>query len=271
MIDAQWSALPRGGTLDHAYGPNVHLLSDPWSLSVLARLCQPDVVQPEVNRLVSRLYDHLLSAVAARELLTRPVEVPTRMAAQHPVAGVYRGEAIRRDQRVVVVDIARAGMLPSARVYESLHDVIDPAHLRQDHIVASRATNAAHEVVGVQLDGSKIGGPVDGATVLFPDPMAATGTSLCGVIQRYLQADGGRPRRIVSLHLVVTPEFLARVARELPDLVVYAIRLDRGLSPPEVLATRPGARWAEERGLNERQYIVPGAGGMGEVLNNAWV
>ena len=28
---------------------------------------------------------------------------------------------------------------------------------------------------------------------------------------------------------------------------------------------------AEERGLNDHQYIVPGAGGVGEILNNAWV
>ena len=38
-----------------------------------------------------------------------------------------------------------------------------------------------------------------------------------------------------------------------------------------VLQTTPGKRWAEEKGLNDRQYIVPGAGGVGEVLNNAWV
>jgi uracil phosphoribosyltransferase len=30
-------------------------------------------------------------------------------------------------------------------------------------------------------------------------------------------------------------------------------------------------RWDEERGLDDHHYIVPGAGGVGEVLNNAWV
>ena len=56
-----------------------------------------------------------------------------------------------------------------------------------------------------------------------------------------------------------------------PDIVIYALRLDRGLSPADVLATVPGTRWDEERGLNDHQYIVPGAGGVGEILNNAWV
>ena len=31
-----------------------------------------------------------------------------------------------------------------------------------------------------------------------------------------------------------------------------------------------GTHWERERGLNEQGYIVPGAGGMGEVLNNSW-
>jgi tetratricopeptide (TPR) repeat protein len=50
-----------------------------------------------------------------------------------------------------------------------------------------------------------------------------------------------------------------------------ALRLDRGMSPPEVLTTMPGERWAEESGLDERQYIIPGGGGFGELMNNSWV
>ena len=37
------------------------------------------------------------------------------------------------------------------------------------------------------------------------------------------------------------------------------------------LRTEPGTHWDEERGLNDIQYIVPGAGGVGEILNNAWL
>ena len=60
-------------------------------------------------------------------------------------------------------------------------------------------------------------------------------------------------------------------SRAHPEVVVYALRLDRGLSAPDVLETVPGVRWDEERGLDDRQYIVPGGGGFGEVLNNAFV
>ncbi len=37
------------------------------------------------------------------------------------------------------------------------------------------------------------------------------------------------------------------------------------------LAAAPGEFADEERGLNDVQYIVPGAGGMGELLTNSWV
>ena len=54
-------------------------------------------------------------------------------------------------------------------------------------------------------------------------------------------------------------------------MIVYAVRLDRGLSPPDVLETGLGERWDEERGLNDHQYIVPGGGGFGELMNNSWI
>jgi uracil phosphoribosyltransferase len=270
MSDSSYTDLPRGRELAHHYGPRVHLLSEPFPMSVLARLCRPDVVQPEVDHLVARLFDWLLVEVASRELRTEAVATSTRMKALHP-EGTYRGEAIARGQRVVVVDVARAGILPSHRFYQGLHACVDAENIRQDHVVASRTTDESGAVVGVSLDGSKIGGPVTDATVIIPDPMAATGTSLGGVIRHYQQADDGAPRKIVAVHLIVTPEYLARMARDFPEVEIYAIRLDRGLSDGAVLQTTPGERWAEEKGLNDRQYIVPGAGGVGEVLNNAWV
>ncbi len=70
---------------------------------------------------------------------------------------------------------------------------------------------------------------------------------------------------------MVTPEYIRRVHEAHPDLIVYAMRLDRGLSTSRALHSVPGTHWDEERGLNATQYIVPGAGGVGEILNNAWV
>jgi uracil phosphoribosyltransferase len=81
----------------------------------------------------------------------------------------------------------------------------------------------------------------------------------------------GKMRKIICLHLIITPEYVRRVTTDHPDVAIYALRLDRGLSAPEVFATAPGELWEKERGLDDRQYIVPGGGGMGEVMNNAYV
>ena len=81
----------------------------------------------------------------------------------------------------------------------------------------------------------------------------------------------GQAAKVIAVHLIVTPEYLRHVPRAPPDVIVYALRLDRGLSSPEVLATTPGERWDEERGLTDHHYIVPGAGGLGEIMNNSFV
>jgi len=239
-------------------------------MAMLQRLSSPATVQPEVNRLVGGLYDLLLSEVSNRILATTRVDSPTRMI-EFTDRGVYRGESIDARQKVVVVDVARAGIIPAHHFYEGLHHVIEPSCLRQDHVVASRTTDAQGCVTGVTLDGSKIGGPIDDATVIFPDPMAATGSSIAGVIKHYLESLGGVPRALVAVHLIVTPEYIRRMTAQFPDLHIIAIRLDRGLSAPEILDSIPGTHSEQERGLTDNQYIVPGAGGVGEVLNNAWI
>jgi uracil phosphoribosyltransferase len=81
----------------------------------------------------------------------------------------------------------------------------------------------------------------------------------------------GAPMKLIALHLIVTPEYLKHMTTTHPDAIVYAVRLDRGMSDPDVLKSGLGELWPSERGLNEKQYIVPGAGGLGEILNNSYV
>jgi uracil phosphoribosyltransferase len=171
----------------------------------------------------------------------------------------------------VTVNIARAGAIPSQEVYDLLNVALDARNVRQDHIIMSRMLGENERVVGAGIGGMKIGGDVDGAFLLFPDPMGATGSSLAEAIQTYKGAVAGTPRRIINIHLIVTPEYLRRMTSQHPDVVIYAVRLDRGLSPPDVLGTVPGTRWDDERGLTDHQYIVPGGGGFGEIMNNAYV
>jgi uracil phosphoribosyltransferase len=260
--------------LDHHYGKNVHLLSDPYLLSLLARLCAEETVQPVIGELTHAIYTSLLNTVVSREFPTEIAEVRTRMAAEHPNEAVYVGPKIVADQPVVSVNLARAGTYPSHICYTALNYLMNPKLVRQDHISIGRITDLAACVKGSQVSGHKIGGGIDGAIVLFPDPMGATGGTLVEAVSLYKNLEKTatkKARKYIALHCIVTPEYLSNVTKAHPDLVVYAVRLDRGLSSDRVLASIPGEFWSEERGLNAKQYIVPGGGGFGEVMNNAYV
>jgi len=256
--------------IEHRYGPNVHLIDDPLAWTRLARFCAKATEQPEAGRLLRALYEQLAQTVIAAELPRTRLVVPTRMVSSCPQA-VVRSAGIAPQTRVVTVGIARAGTTPSQIVYDLLTDLLEPSCVRQDHLFMSRTTDTEGHVTGATWHDAKIGRDVDGRTVLFPDPMAATGSSIVSALEHYKTRLDGVPDRCITLHLIVTPEYLRRVLDAHPDTIVYAFRVDRGLSADDVFATAPGTRWADERGLDDHQYIVPGAGGIGEILNNAWI
>jgi uracil phosphoribosyltransferase len=271
MRDSLYERVPfQLSELKHRYGPQFHLVGNPFLLSQLATLCAKGTIQPQVNRLVALLYTDLVKMVINAEFPRKSVAIPTRMIDSTPHA-IYQGEVIDPEVRAIAVNIARAGTLPSQVTYDLLNAILAPALVRQDHIVMSRMLDDREQVVGSNISGSKIGGDIDDAFLLFPDPMGATGGSLATAIRFYKEKVAGDPRRIICIHLIVTPEYLRRMKTEHPDAVVFAIRLDRGLSPPEIFETEPGTHWEKERGLDEHQYIIPGGGGFGEIMNNAYV
>lgn len=260
----------RAPQIEHRYGPGVHILADPLALTQLARLCAKGTYQPEINTLVSVLYRDLLRQIVNAEFPRRNTATATRMIESTPHA-VFHGETVDPEVRAVTVNIARAGTLPSQITYDFLNTILDPRVVRQDHFVMARVLDQASKVIGAAIHGSKIGGDIDDAILLFPDPMGATGGSLCTAIEAYKAQVVGKPRKIIAANLIVTPEYLKRVTRSHPEVIVYCLRLDRGLSPEEIFDTIPGTHWDRERGLDDRQYIVPGGGGFGEIMNNAYV
>lgn len=270
VADAAYQHLPtRERELDHAYGANVHILADPFLLTHLAFLCSEGTQQPAINQVVRDLYQYLIKAVMNGELPRVVKDVTTRMAAISPF-GVWTGEIIDPEVRAVSVNIMRAGTLPSQVCFDFLNKTLVPKGVRQDHVVMSRVVDEAGRVKGSHFGDSKIGGDVDGAFVLLPDPMGATGGSLAEAIRHYKTKVAGVAKKYIAVNLIVTPEYLRRMTAEHPDVVIYALRLDRGASPPDVLQEKPGVRWSEESGLTDKQYIVPGGGGFGEIMNNAW-
>ncbi len=252
---------------EHFYGKNVHIVSSPITHSWLARLGSPSTEQPLIDELVIMLYQHLFDVVADSAFPKKRMQIETRMKMAHP-EGVLDQDFIEAETSAVSVGLARAGTLPSHICYRKMNILLNPKLVRQDHFYISRVVNEKNEVTGVSVAGSKIGGGVDNSIVLFPDPMGATGSTIVEAVRHYKTL--GKPKALIAMHLIVTPEYLAKVTSECPELQVFTLRLDRGLSSSEVLQEIPGKRWKEEKGLNSHHYIVPGAGGLGEILNNSY-
>ncbi|MBI5362270.1 MAG: uracil phosphoribosyltransferase [Planctomycetes bacterium] len=272
-VPMDYQAEMRGGSggweLPHRYGERVHILDNVYLLSALARIGSPNVAHRDLMALLRSVYQTLLMTGCGRELPRVKVDEPTRMAATQPHRGVYHGAIFDPAANVVVVDIIRAGIVPSQVCFELLTAVLSEKRVRLDHLNMARRSDDAGHVTGVDLSGSKIGGGVDGCVMLLPDPMGATGKTTVRALEHY-HAQYGKPAKIVALPMIATPEYLRNVLEAYDNLVVYTARLDRGMSDPEVLASMPGTYWDRERGLDEKSYIVPGAGGMGEVINNSW-
>ena len=258
------------GGASHAYGDRVHLVSDPWTASALAKLSSPECSHTELVAIVRAVSARLATAAFAAELPSKTLATRTRMADKHGASlGTWRGEALDPEGKVVVIDVIRGGMIPAQTIFELLTLVMPIESLRLDHLNMQRIAGEDGRVERVDLSGSKVGGPIEGATLILPDPMGATGGTMVRALE-HLIAEHGQPARIVMLPLIATPEFLRTVLDFDDKVKVYAGRLDRGMSSPEVLEGAPGARWAEESGLDDEDYIVPGAGGVGELLNNSY-
>lgn len=256
--------------LTHLYGSQVHIIDSPFLNGLLGQLCSPQCFQPEVNRIVEVLYTQLIAATVNNEFAKETFEEPTRMTEMHPDKKL-KSTRVARKQKAVSINLARAGTYPSHICYNFLHYALPPENVRQDHIFAARVTNNKDKVTGAEFGGMKIGGDVKDAFVIFPDPMGATGNTMVNAIDHYKNHIEGPAKKFIALNLIVTPEYLKNVLAHHPDAAIYALRLDRGLSPQAVLDATPGQFWDQERGLNDKQYIVPGGGGFGEIMNNSFV
>ncbi len=257
------------GLLEHAYGPRVAVLDNPFLHTALLRIGQTNTPHPEVLALLRASYTVLAAHGFGAHLPRVWRSEPTRMAEAHGEQGHWQGQVLDPSERVVILDVIRGGIVPAQVCFELLTHVLPLENLRLDHVNMARQAGPDGHVQSVDLTGSKIGGSTEGVTLVVPDPMGATGSTLVRALE-HLQESFGRPARVLAMPLIATPEFLARVLPAHPELYVVAGRVDRGLSPAEVLETPPGTHWDQERGLDEHDYIVPGAGGLGEVLNNSW-
>lgn len=257
-------------SIDHHYPEQVTILDDPYLTHLCGLLSTHDCRQPQFNQLIKRTFQQLFIHVMNNEWPQLDTSFKTRMTDLHQDIRLQT-KLFDQNQKGVCVDVARAGMLPTQIFFDELNQLINPEGNRQDHVFASRATNKMGEVTHTELSSSKVGGDVKDAIVMIPDPMGATGSSLSEVVQFYKDEVDGPAKKYIAVHMIITPEYIRKVTDEHPDVKIYAARLDRGFSSPEALASAPGKLWDEEKGLNDNQYIVPGAGGVGELINNSFV
>ncbi len=251
--------------MTHHYGERFHLIDDLFLQTLLTELCQAQTKQPQINRLVELLYNGLIVKAANQMFPRQKITTQTRMQSD------LTAECLSPETKAVTVNLARAGTYPSHICYEYLHWFLNPDHVRQDHIFAARKTNSDDVVTGTNLGSFKIGGSISDSYVIFPDPMGATGGTIISAIDHYNQEVVGPVKAYIALHLIVTPEYLKKVLAVNSPLHVFALRVDRGLSEKHILSSPLGLYWDKEKGLNDKQYIIPGAGGLGELLNNSFV
>jgi len=259
-----------GCEAEHRYGAHVHIVAHPVARTILAELGQPSTRAPRLNGMVARLYDYLLDAVVMAEFPARERTFRTRMESYHADLSL-EGEFLDDRTAIAISSVARAGIIPAQRCQQRLAEILDPEGIRVDHLQMSRRVSATGRVVGVDCRGTKIGGTLDDRFLLIPDPMAATGTTMGYLLDLYAKEVGGTPRKVILMHMVVTPEYLRTIGQRHPSARIFTLRVDRGLSDPDVLQTIPGTEPERERGADDRGYIVPGLGGLGELMNNSFV
>lgn len=146
--------------------------------------------------------------------------------------------ALPQDQ-IVLATILRAG-LP---FHTGFLDYFDQAGAA--FIGAARREEEQHEGASIEVDlGYVATPPLEGKTLLFIDPMLATGSSL---IEAYhaLTAKAGIPDKVHIAAAIAATDGLTFVKSQLPQAQIWLGTLD------------------EE--LNEQAYIVPGLGDAGDL------
>ena len=167
----------------------------------------------------------LLTYEATKTLADEPVEIETpleRMSARRisgkkvAVCPILRAGVGMLDGVLSLIPGARVGFIGLYRDEETLQPVEYYVKLPND--VADR-------------------------DVLLLDPMLATGNSTAAAVET-VKAAGATSVRVIAL--IATPEGIARVVDEHPEVSIVVASIDRG--------------------LNEKGYIVPGLGDAGDRL-----
>ena len=173
---------------------------------------------------------HRLGRLMAYEFL-RGAETE-EVVVQTPL-GKARGRRVKGADRVVIVLVLRAAIPFVEGIYKSIP-------LARTGVVSAWRGEAPDFSIEVRY--SKVPRIGREETVIFADPMLATGHTLVEVARRTLK--GRKPRRLAFFSVISTMRGIERVAEEFPSGEFYTCAVDPG--------------------LDSRGYIVPGLGDAGD-------
>lgn len=193
---------------------------------------------PLINTFISRLRDKHTDALNFRltvkeitkQLLYRSLQ-DTKLTTKK--IDTWRGEELLdtlESSSFVVVTVLRAGMPMLESVMETLPDI-------EAGFLAIKRDETTHES---KLYYDRLP-DCSGKSVIIVDVMLATGGSLCDAIEIVKTKN---PKEIICLNIIATPEGMAVVEKEHPDVDIYLAQMDEK--------------------LNEDKYIIPGLGDAGD-------
>ena len=150
------------------------------------------------------------------------------------------GERVKGIDDVVIVNVLRA----ATPFVEGLLKAFPTA--RQGVISASRDEEAGRQEDGtfpITVDYVKLPEIEEEDTVIVADPMLATGSTMCSVLDHLLE-DSPEPENLFVLSAVSAPEGLVRIDDRFPEAELLTVAIDDH--------------------LDENGFIVPGLGDAGD-------
>lgn len=229
----------------HATYPNVTVVGNTAANALLARIRRRDISRYDARQFVRLLYGWMMIEVVNQLFPRKKIAVQTSMHETHGDQGVWHGEVPDPDTQVVILDIPRGGIVPS----ESCHDqlaLLGIDSIRADVIMMNRTHGHDGRVTGVAVQGRKTGTNVDGAIVLYPDCMLATGASLIEA-RRHYEMLGGAALQHIMMVLIAAPQGIEAISKAYPDTQIFINSVDFDLT--------------------DEDFILPGGGDMGNKLN----
>jgi len=151
------------------------------------------------------------------------------------------GERVRGLDDVVIINVLRA----ATPFVEGLLKAFPRA--RQGVISASRDEEAGRKSDGsfpITVDYVKLPRITEADTVIVADPMLATGSTICAVLDYVIDDADATPENLIVLSAVSAPEGLLRVGEAFPEVDLLTVSID-------------------DR-LDDDGFIVPGLGDAGD-------